>query len=419
MRRAGCRARRRPSRRRPASPVRSTDPTGRWPLLRSRRHGGRGSPPAHRLPRAGPRRTGGWSRTGCSACGSWCGRRRRATCARASRDARARRPRRHTRRRRECSPIRIRRRTPTWRGAARARRPSAGRTTTRPCDAACAGAPGPASIPCSRRKRSASRFRTSIALMAAMRAAASSMPRGRPSSVVQISVTAAAVSGSPSPKSRRTARARSTNSVTASDSVPPATASGETPSTASASTPSGSRDVARTLTLPARPMIISIAGRGGLQQVLAVVDDEQQPLAGERGGDRGDQRSVALRRDPEHGRNRGGDRPRIADRRQLDHPCSIGELPGKLGADLQRHSRLADPADAGQCDQLPVAHELGALAHQFVATDERGEPAVAGCLRSVRRCEAPGIPVRRPSAMTWYTEIRPPQPAEHVLAERP
>lgn len=77
--------------------------------------------------------------------------------------------------------------------------------------------------------------------------------------MVQISVTATAVSGSPIPKSRRTARARSTNSVMASDSVPSATPSGETPSTASASMPSGSRDVARTLTLAERPVIISIA----------------------------------------------------------------------------------------------------------------------------------------------------------------
>ncbi len=77
--------------------------------------------------------------------------------------------------------------------------------------------------------------------------------------MVQISVTATAVSGSPIPKSRRTARARPTNSVTASDSVPSATPSGETPSTASASMPSGSRDVARTLTLAERPVIISIA----------------------------------------------------------------------------------------------------------------------------------------------------------------
>ena len=85
------------------------------------------------------------------------------------------------------------------------------------------------------------------------------MPSGRPSSVRQIAVTAAAVSGSPSPKSCRTARARSANSVTASDAAPPAIASGGTRRTSSASTPSGSRDVARTRTWPGRPTIASIA----------------------------------------------------------------------------------------------------------------------------------------------------------------
>src|SRR5690349_2154092 len=52
------------------------------------------------------------------------------------------------------------------------------------------------------------------ALIAAIRAAASSMPSGRPSSVSQISVTAKAVAGSRRPKSGRTARARSTKRVT-------------------------------------------------------------------------------------------------------------------------------------------------------------------------------------------------------------
>ena len=49
---------------------------------------------------------------------------------------------------------------------------------------------GPGADPCSSRNRSASRSRTSTALIAAMRAAASSIPSGSPSTVSQISVTA-------------------------------------------------------------------------------------------------------------------------------------------------------------------------------------------------------------------------------------
>ena len=86
----------------------------------------------------------------------------------------------------------------------------------------------PGAEPCNSRNRSARRSLTSTALIAAMRAAASSMPSGSPSSVSQISVTAVAVSGSRRPKSGRTARARSTKRVTASEDSPPSTASGAT-----------------------------------------------------------------------------------------------------------------------------------------------------------------------------------------------
>ena len=48
----------------------------------------------------------------------------------------------------------------------------------------------------------------------------------------------------------RTARARSTNSVTASDATPPSSDSGGTATLTSPATPSASRDVARTLTVP-------------------------------------------------------------------------------------------------------------------------------------------------------------------------
>ena len=58
------------------------------------------------------------------------------------------------------------------------------------------------------RIRSVSRSRTSVALIAAIRAAASSMPRGRPSSVRQISITAAAVCSSWMAYSGRAAPAR-------------------------------------------------------------------------------------------------------------------------------------------------------------------------------------------------------------------
>ncbi len=95
--------------------------------------------------------------------------------------------------------------------------------------------------------------------MAAMRDAASSMPSGRPSRFVQISVTAFAVSTSRRPKSGRTARARSTNRVTAWEIGPPSNVRGTTANGTSPSTASGSRDVATTVTAPARPRIMATA----------------------------------------------------------------------------------------------------------------------------------------------------------------
>ena len=87
--------------------------------------------------------------------------------------------------------------------------------------------------------------------------------------------------GSPSPKSGRTARARSTNSVTASEVSPPSSASGGTVNTVSPSSMSVSRDVARILTFrgPAEHRGDGRA-RGG-EDVLAVVHHQQEPPPGQ------------------------------------------------------------------------------------------------------------------------------------------
>ena len=157
---------------------------------------------------------------------------------------------------------------------------------------------GPSSGPVSSRNRSPSRSRTSTALIAAIRAAASSMPRGRPSSVSQISITAPAVCSSKIPKPGRTARARSTNSVTASD---------VTPSTVQRRT--RHERLARRAQLFARRredaghvgagQDLGDGRRGRGEHVLAVVDHDEQAPSGQRLGDRVDDASVALRGDAE------------------------------------------------------------------------------------------------------------------------
>ena len=227
----------------------------------------------------------------------------------------------------------------------------------------------PRCAPCNSRNRSASRSRTSTALIAAMRAAASSMPSGSPSRFADLGHRIA-VSGSASPKSGRTTRARSTNSVTASEVTPPSSASGATVGAASPSIAKGSREVARTLTSPDRPRIAAIGGRGRSQDVLAVVDDEQEPPSADRLGHRVDERHVALRRDAQHGRDGRGDGGRVTDPCQLDDPHPVDELAGELGADLEGQAGLADTADAGQRDQAVRPHELGDVVDHLLATDE-------------------------------------------------
>ena len=140
----------------------------------------------------------------------------------------------------------------------RARRRPTGRRTRTPRARSVAWRSGPVSGPVSSRNRSPSRSRTSIALMAAIRAAASSMPRGSPSSVSQISMTASAVCSSKMPNPGRTAWARSANRSPRRRS-PPSTVRGATDTSISPGARRCSRDVARTRGASERVRISPIA----------------------------------------------------------------------------------------------------------------------------------------------------------------
>ncbi len=274
---------------------------------------------------------------------------------------------------RRCPPGRIRRRRPTRCAAARARRRSTGRTTTPTACRSVCWRSGRCADPFSSRKRSPSRSLTSTALIAAIRAAASSIPRGRPSRVSQISVTAATVSGSYNPKPGRASHARSTNRVTASDATPPSSARGETDRSVSPATHRYSRDVARILTLPG-PTEDLFDGRAcSVQHVLAVVHQQQEPPAGDGLGDGVDQLDIALRGDTQCRCNGSGYRRRVTDRSELDHPHTVGELICQLRTDLERQPCLADAPDSTQRDQPVGAHEVGRVGEQRIPTDERAQ----------------------------------------------
>ena len=224
--------------------------------------------------------------------------------------------------------------------------------------------------------------------MAAIRAAASSMPSGSPSRVAQIRITASAVCSSKIPNPGRTARARSTNRVTASD-VTPSTASGDTVRSASPGVaqvlPRGREDagdVGAGQDLTDRP-------RGRREHVLAVVDHDQHATSGQCLGHRVDDASTALRGDAQGGGDRVGHRVGVAHGRQLDQPHAVRELLGELRTDRQGEPCLPDAAHPGQGHQRPGADQRGHLGQDSRAPDEGG--------RGARQVPAAGLRAHRVS----------------------
>ncbi len=151
--------------------------------------------------------------------------------------------------------------------------------------------------------------------------------------------------------------------------------------------------------------------------VLAVVGDEQHVTPGERVGDRVDQRHVSLRRDAQHRRQRGRDHTRITHPCQFNDPDPVRELGGHLSADLEGQPRLADAAHAGQRDQPVGPHQLGDLADQRLAPDERTELAwqVAG---EVVDTAQDGELRRDPFGHHLEYSNPAAQPTQQVLAQR-
>ena len=148
-----------------------------------------------RLRQAGPRRTGGSSRTGCSGCAS-------AAWSATTSDLRTSESRcrsTSTSSAPSTTAQMLVRSKPPANTDVRAQQVAlvVGQQVVGPLHRVAqrrAGAPGPASSPSTAGTGRRADPCTSTALIAAIRAAASSMPSGSPSSVSQISITAAAVS---------------------------------------------------------------------------------------------------------------------------------------------------------------------------------------------------------------------------------
>ena len=177
------------------------------------------------------------------------------------------------------------------------------------------------------------------------------MARGIPSRRRQISTTAPASSAVAIEKRGATLWARSTNRLTAAESIPPLRSSEGTGHTCSSATPSPSRLVAKTSHgRRLREDGFDQIG-GGVEHVLAVVEHQQPDPALQRGGHALAHALARLLGDAQHRRHRVGHRRRIGDRGQLENPDTVGKFVGQSPRDLLCQAGLAHPADTGQSHQ--------------------------------------------------------------------
>ncbi len=91
--------------------------------------------------------------------------------------------------------------------------------------------------------------------------------------------------------------------------------------------------------------------RSGLQHVLEVVEDEDEPLLAEEVFDALLDREACDLLDPECLRNRRKHETRVGDRRQRDEEGAVGEVLEQVGCRLEREARLAGAARACQREQ--------------------------------------------------------------------
>ena len=107
-----------------------------------------------------------------------------------------------------------------------------------------------------------------------------------------------------------------------------------------------------------------------VEHLLAVVDDEQRVEIAQLLRQRVDERTTELLAQTEHPGDRLGDVAAVADRGELRAPHAVGERVELVGRGVQRESRLAAAAGAGERHQPVLAHGLTHRRDLGVATDE-------------------------------------------------
>ena len=210
--------------------------------------------------------------------------------------------------------------------------------------------------PVSRRKRSSRRAAISVTPRARVRAAASSMASGMPSSRRQISAMTGAFSARQREAGlRRPARARRR-------AARPPIGAAASRSATSGGGQAQRRDAVGRLTGNAQRLAaggqdgqpgrvaqqrVGLTG-AGVNQMLAVVQDHQQLLVAQIVGQRSIERTARLLRHAQRAADGRDQQRRVGYRGQLDQPGAVRVALEPVGGKLQRKSRLARPSRPGQ-----------------------------------------------------------------------
>ena len=151
------------------------------------------------------------------------------------------------------------------------------------------------------------------------------------------------------------------------------------------------------------------------QEVLAVVDHEQAPLAGERRSDRIHRRLVGL--DTERPGERRRDEVRIAQRCERLPREPVGELLGGLGRRLEREAGLAAAAGAGEGDQPGPTREQPRDLRDLGAPADEGRGG-DGEVRTMDRPQRREVPLSELVQADRLGEVLQPLLAEVVQGKR-
>ena len=108
----------------------------------------------------------------------------------------------------------------------------------------------------------------------------------------------------------------------------------------------------------------------GVDEVFAVVEDQQQGLRPQGIDQRLAQRFLPLFAQAQHHGNFLFDQATLGERGKFDDPDAVLELLDDLGGGLQSQSRFACPAGSGECQQAVVGEQLFGVGDLVFSSDK-------------------------------------------------